>query len=212
MNWGWALIDADKSSEADKVFARLLNDFPDSPHAADARFNLAESAHQRKAGRCGFSLNSSRGRGFQSVAASHSIGADRLGRPRPSGRTGPPPLPLDRLLNDYPDGSFRREAKLLRAEVALQADESTRPTRCCRVSRPSPPTGCPPGFARAVKSRQVQSLLAKKKWAEVVAAADEFQRDAPDDPRTSEVEYGAAAPCNNSRWWDDAVRGLSSRH
>ena len=43
--WGWLLLDADKPAEADRVFARLLKDFPNSPHAADARFNLAESAN-----------------------------------------------------------------------------------------------------------------------------------------------------------------------
>ena len=46
--WGWALIDAGKADEADRVFTRLLKDFPDSPNAADARFNLAESAYQAK--------------------------------------------------------------------------------------------------------------------------------------------------------------------
>ena len=43
--WGWVLVDADKQAEADRVFSRLLKDFPNSPHAADARFNLAESAN-----------------------------------------------------------------------------------------------------------------------------------------------------------------------
>ena len=43
--WGWSLIDAEKPAEADRVFARLLKDHPDSPFAADARFNLAESAN-----------------------------------------------------------------------------------------------------------------------------------------------------------------------
>ena len=35
--WGWALLDADKPAEADKAFARLLDEFPDSPRADDAR-------------------------------------------------------------------------------------------------------------------------------------------------------------------------------
>ena len=46
--WGWAPIDAGKADQADRVFTRLLKDFPDSPNAADARFNLAESAYQAK--------------------------------------------------------------------------------------------------------------------------------------------------------------------
>ena len=43
--WGWVLLDADKQAEADRVFSRLLKEYPESPHAADARFNLAESAN-----------------------------------------------------------------------------------------------------------------------------------------------------------------------
>ena len=43
--WGWVILDADKPAEADRVFARLLKEYPNSPHAADARFNLAESAN-----------------------------------------------------------------------------------------------------------------------------------------------------------------------
>ena len=45
---GWSLVDAAKPAEADRVFARLLKDYPESPHAADARFNLAESANQAR--------------------------------------------------------------------------------------------------------------------------------------------------------------------
>ncbi len=43
--WGWALVDADKPAEADRIFGRLLKEFPESPRVADARFNLAESAN-----------------------------------------------------------------------------------------------------------------------------------------------------------------------
>ena len=43
--WGWVLLDAGKPAEADRVFARLLKEHPNSPYAADARFNLAESAN-----------------------------------------------------------------------------------------------------------------------------------------------------------------------
>src|SRR5262249_61172367 len=46
--WGWSLADADKSDAADRVFDRLLTEYPDSSFAADARFNLAESANLRK--------------------------------------------------------------------------------------------------------------------------------------------------------------------
>ena len=43
--WGWALLDSAKHEDADRVFSRLLKEYPDSPRSADARFNLAESAN-----------------------------------------------------------------------------------------------------------------------------------------------------------------------
>jgi TolA-binding protein len=46
--WGWALLDAQQPVEADRVFARLLQDHPQSPYSADARFNLAESANEAR--------------------------------------------------------------------------------------------------------------------------------------------------------------------
>ena len=55
----------------------------------------------------------------------------------------------------------------------------------------------PAGFALAVRRRRVQSLLALKKWSEVVAAADAFKKDAPNDPLIAEVEFARAGPCSN---------------
>ncbi len=43
--WGWSLVDASRSADADRVFSRLLKEYPESPYSADARFNLAESAN-----------------------------------------------------------------------------------------------------------------------------------------------------------------------
>ena len=42
---GWALSDSGQLEEADRIFASLLETYPDSPRAIDARFNLAESAN-----------------------------------------------------------------------------------------------------------------------------------------------------------------------
>ena len=45
---GWALVDSQENEEADRIFAALLEDDPQSPRAIDARFNLAESANQSR--------------------------------------------------------------------------------------------------------------------------------------------------------------------
>ena len=45
---GWALSDSRQLEESDRIFASLLETYPDSPRAIDARFNLAESANQAR--------------------------------------------------------------------------------------------------------------------------------------------------------------------
>src|SRR5205823_1481258 len=77
-----------------------------------------------------------------------------------------------------------------RAEVALEADDGATADAllAALATEPADPND-PPGFSRAVRRRRVQSLLALKKWNDVIAAADAFQAEAPHDPLAAEVEY-----------------------
>ena len=189
-DWGWSLNDADKPSEADKVFTRLLQEFPDSPHAADARFNLAESANQSKNyADVSRLLEPLIADGAKTPPRLMQSALYRLGRTQAETKNWPASAKtLDRLLTDFPETLFLREARLLRAEVALEADDpQTADTNLSTLGEPKPDD--PPGFALAVRRRKVQSLLGLRKWDEVVRAADAFKADAPSDPLTSEVEY-----------------------
>ncbi len=56
----------------------------------------------------------------------------------------------------------------------------------------------------------MQSLLAKKKWAEVVTAAEEFARDAPDEPRISEVDYARGRGLQQLARFDEARAAFKS--
>ena len=205
--WGWALVDADKPAEADKVFARLLEKYPESPRADDARFNLAESANQagdrKEVVRLLTPLVAVGSKASPRLLQSALY---RLGRTQAEAKEGPAAgSTLDRLLNDFPDGPFRREAKLLRAEVALDAgDAAGADAKLSALAAEPAAESDPPGFATAVRRRRVQSLLALKKWKDVVEAADALKAEAPGDPPGSEVEYARGRALQQLARFDDA--------
>lgn len=204
--WGWVLVDADKPTEADKVFARLLDEFPDSPHADDARFNLAESANQSKNHDEVIRLLTPLVSDGKAAPRLVQSGLYRLGRTQAEKKDWPAAgKTLDRLLQQFPDTPFRREASLLRAEVALEAGDSDEADKLLDSlsSGPADPSD-PEGFATAVRRRRVQALLARKKWKEVIDAADALKKDAPADPLISEVDYARGRALQQFARWDDA--------
>jgi cellulose synthase operon protein C len=191
-DWGWALIDADKTSEADPVFQRLLQEFPDSPHADDARFNLADSAH--KAGNHDEVVAL-----LAPLLADGSKAPSRLvepalylmGRTQAERKNWPGSAKtLERLLKDFPASRYRREARFLRAEAALQGDDAQTAEEAfaALLAEPGAPTD-PPGFDLAIRRERIQALLALKRWKDVVEAAEAFKKDAPEDPLRPEIDY-----------------------
>ena len=206
-DWGWALVDADKPTEADVVFSRLLKDFPDSPHAADARFNLAESANQTKNLDEVISLlNPLVSEGTKASPRLVQSALYRLGRTQAEKKDWPgASKTLDRLLAEFPDSTFRREARLLRAEVALEAGDAPAADSALAAltAEPADPND-PPAFALAVRRRRVQSLLALKKWKDVLEAADALKADAPADPRMAEIEFARGRALQQMARFDDA--------
>jgi cellulose synthase operon protein C len=205
--WGWALVDAEKPAAADAVFDRLLREHPDSPHAADARFNLAESANQaRKYDEVIKLLTPLVAAGTKAAPRLVQSGLYRLGRTEAGLKDWAiAAKTLDRLLSEFPDTPFRREARLLRAEVALESGDAAAAdamlaSLAVEPANPADPTG----FVTAVRRRRVQSLLALKKWNEVVAAADAFKKDIPTDPLIAEVEFARGRALQQLARWDDA--------
>ena len=206
-DWGWALVDAGQSSEADKVFKQLLEAYPESPSAAEARINLAESANQEK--------------NYAEVIALLAPLADvtakvptrilqsalyRMGRTQAEMKDWPGAAKsLDRLITDFPDGPFRREARLLRAEIALESDDAkTADDTLAALAAEPADSNDPAGFALAVRRRRVQSLLGLKKWDEVIKAADAYKADSPADAQASEVEYARGRALQQLARMDEA--------
>ena len=190
--WGWALVDAGKAEEADRVFGRLLKEFPDSPSAADARFNLAESAYQAKNYDEVVALLAPLvAEGSKASPRLIPSALYRLGRTQAERGDWPAAAQtLDRLIAEHPDSPYRREARFLRAEVALKAgDAPTAESGFAALAAEPPAPGDPAGFVPAVRRRRIQALVAQKKWKEALEAAEAFRADAPQDPYLAEVDY-----------------------
>jgi TolA-binding protein len=205
--WGWALIDAGKAGEADRVFTRLLKEFPDSPHTADARFNLAESAYQARDFPTVVTL-------LTPLVAAPKVPIKllqsalyRLGRTQAelkdwtsAART------LDRLITQYPDNPYQREARFWRADVALQVDDlKTAESGFTALASEPPAPSDAEGFALAVRRRRIQCLVGLKRWEDVIAAAQAYRAEAPEDPHErAEVDYARGRALQGLARFDEA--------
>ncbi len=216
---GWSLVDAEKPAEADRVFERLLKEHPDSPFAADARFNLAESANLRKkyaevirllsplvaAGAAeGKSAEGTPGTTSKTKAGS-DLQSDSLRRLLPAvlyrlGRTqaelkdwAPAIVTLDRLLTEFPKSVYRREARYLRAESALQTGDAAGALAgfSALLREPAEPTD-PKGWARAIALKQIQSWIAAKQWKEALEGAAAMKSKlVGGDPALAELDFAS---------------------
>ncbi|WP_337176351.1 tetratricopeptide repeat protein [Paludisphaera sp.] len=192
---GWDLLDAGEVAESDKVFARLLGEFPASPLAADARFNLAESANERK--------------DYAEVVKLLAPMVDAApDAPKLPERLAPGVLyrlarsrfelddlpaaaaTFDRLLAEAPQSPRAREARLLRAEVALRQDqfEAAEKLLAELIAAPGSPDD-PPGLVDLARERRLQSLLGLRRWRDALDAADALKPTIADPAARDPVEF-----------------------
>jgi cellulose synthase operon protein C len=192
--WGWALVDAEKTAEADQVFTRLLKEFPNSPHAADARFNLAESANLS--------------RNYAEVVRLLRPLADwkpteqtrqllpavlyRLGRTQVELKDwAAASATLDRLLTEFPKNPYRREARYLRAEAALREGDAVAAESgfSALLAEPPSPTD-PKGMVLSLRVKQIECWVALKRWKPVIESVQSLRTTlAANDPSIAELDF-----------------------
>ena len=161
---GWALVDARKTADADAVFDELLKTFPQSPHAVDARFNLAESASEAHDYAEVIRLLSPLPHRLTPIPGRQCSGRQgRLDLNRPAHAAGPVSSGADpdragRLAGCRDDAGpadrgvsrqlRNREARFLRAEAALRLDHAAdaQPFFAALAAEPPKPTD-PEGFS-----------------------------------------------------------------
>ena len=205
--WGWSLIDADKAAEADPVFDRLLKEFPDSPKAADARYNLAVSAFK--------------GRDFdrtldllRPVVAESSTARPQLARPALNlfGRAQLEKLDwpgasasFARLIADDAEGTYRRDARFWKAEAAFKSGDpkQAEPEFAALGSEPAADTDFE-GLGPKARARRIQCLAQLGRWEETIAAADAFRSGDAADALAPEVDYSRGRACQGLARFDDA--------
>jgi TolA-binding protein len=191
-DWAWALFDAGKTDQADEVFARLLKQFPRSPNAANARFNLGESAFQARHYDDAIALLTPLT--APDVEAPPDLiqsALFRLGRAQTERKDwAAAARTFDRLLTEYPQTRYRREARFWRAEVALESDDlKTAEAGFSALAAERPEPSDPAGFGLTVRRHLIQCLVGRSKWDQAIAAAQKYRADAPQDPQLAEVDY-----------------------
>lgn len=194
--WGWTLAEAGKPDEADKAFQKLLEKFPDGEYAADARFNLAESANQRRDFDEVVKLLAPlvESKGAEAPPVPSRLLPDvlyRLGRTQIELADWPAASKtLDRLIAEIPEGSHLREARFLRAEAALRLDqfaEAESALDALLAGEPSPSD--PPNLVQAARERRLQALLGLNRWEDALKAADQLKPDIDDAAARDPVEF-----------------------
>jgi TolA-binding protein len=205
----WALVDARKTAEADAVFGEILHDFPESPSAADARFNLAESASQAGnhkevvrllspllAIRAGSGETSAQVHRNEPAAGNPArimpLVLLRLGRTQLElGDWPAAEATVGRLISEYPGAAHNREARLLLSEAVLRQDRAAAAESILSTLEIDPPASSdPPGFATLVRTRHVQSLVGVKRWKQALSLADALTAELPaSDPAVPELDF-----------------------
>jgi len=218
--WGRVLLDAEKPAEADRVFTRLLDEYPSSLFAAEARFNLAESANLSHnhaevvrlltplaVKKPAAPQTDARAAGAKSQAAqtraTNPTETDSLRRLLPAvlyrlGRThaemkdwNAAQETLDRLIAEFPDTPYRREALYLRAESALQRGDSAAALSGFAALLQEPPAANDPkGLIPGVRLKRIQCWIAMKHWKEALEDAKTLKNGlTAGDPAVAELNY-----------------------
>jgi TolA-binding protein len=205
--WGWALIDAGKVSEADETFGRLLKEFPESPRVADARYNLAVSAFAaRDFDRVldllrPLTLEGSAVRPELVRPALNLFGRSQAERSDWTGASAT----FARLIADDADGTYRREARFWKAEVAFKSgDAKAAEAEFFALAAEPPAENDFKGLSSTAKARRIQCLAQLGRWEDTIAAADAFKSSDPTDPLAPEVDYARGRACQGLARFDEA--------
>jgi len=209
--WGRVLLDSEKPADADRVFRRLLDEYPRSPFAAEARFNLAESANishnHAEVVRLLTPLAVTQPPNAKAKAeeskAPDPLATDtsrrllpavlyRLGRTHAELKDWNAALAtLDRLLAEFPESPYRREALYLRAESSLQrGDAAAALSGFDSLLNEPPGAHDPKGLIPGVRVKRVQCWVAMKRWKEALEGAKAQKAGLTDsDPAIADLNY-----------------------
>jgi cellulose synthase operon protein C len=203
---GWALLDAQRQDEADGVFRRLLEEVPASPHAADARLILAESAFPaQRYDDVAVLLGPLVAEGATVEPRLVQPALYRLGRTQVERQDWPAAArTFARLVAEFPDGTFRREAQFWKAEVAFQAEDPRTAEAGFAAVAAEAPSGATEPWVATARLRRVQCLVLLERWEEGLTAAEALRADQPDFAQKAELDYARGRALQGLARFDEA--------
>lgn len=190
--WAAALIEAGRTTESDKVSRRLLEQFPDSPLAADARLNLAVSAFDAKQNDDVDSLLK------PLLAEGAKVDPEVLrkalflhGRALVEKQDWPAASQaFHRIVTEFPESQGRPQALFWQAEVAFRAGDPKTAEPDFAALIDAPPGGEAADWVRTAWLRRVQCLVQLQRWNEALAQADALKGQlAANDRLRPELDY-----------------------
>jgi TolA-binding protein len=203
---GWALLDANKTAEADKAFRQLLDQFPESTRAPDARLNLAESAYQQKKYDDVVLLLepiAAAGANVEPMVAQSAL--FRLGRTAIARKDWDAAARwFGRLTADYDGGPFQLEARFWKAEAAFQAGNAKSAETEFAALAASKSTPESEGWIRTARLRWIQSLNLLEQWKEAFEQAGALRAEVPNHPQMSEIDYARGRALQGLARFDEA--------
>ena len=120
---------------------------------------------------------------------------------------------LDRLLAEFPDSPYRREALYLRAESALQhGDAAAAESGFATLLKEPAAASDPKGLVRGVRVKQIQCWVALKRWKDALEGAAALKAGLPPgDPSTAELTFASGQALLGLARLERGARGVSER-
>jgi TolA-binding protein len=205
-----AQLAADQTDQAAASLRQLLDQHPQSPHAAWARLELAEIAFRDQRLDDAASLlqplttDPPPPDSDPSLIAHALFRAARIALDR--GQTESAISLLNRLIDSTSDANLRDQARFWRAEAHLLANNprAAEPEFAALASSSSPLDTN--SWRSTARLRHVQCLLELRRWADVLTEADSFLADHPPSPLAAELHLarGRALQSQALPRFDDA--------
>ena len=201
----YAWLEAGKNDRADAAFERILTEFPNSSRSAEARLYLAESAYQAKRFDAAEKLLAPLVRNLDS--ADPVIGQSalyRLGRclvERKQWKDAE--AAFDRLGNEFPSGSFAREARFWSAESAFQANEPDRALNGFSLLLEAS-TDQSENWTATARVRRIQCFVMQSKWNEAIEGAEAIAKGLTNAALVSELDYARGRAYQGMARFDEA--------
>ena len=112
---------------------------------------------------------------------------------------------LARLVQDFPDGPFHREARFWKAEAEFQGGDAQAADQDFATLIAEPPaSNDPKALVPTAKGRRVQCLVQLQRWADAQSLAQAFRTEEPQDLLLPEVEYARGRALQGLARFDEA--------